>query len=183
MHIHIRLAEDTDLAAIVALAHAAFGPREGPEIEPLIRSLLADPTAEPRLSLVAVADSRIIGHVLFSRAGVAGPERPVSAAILAPLAVHPDHQRSGIGGRLIAAGLDRLRAGATDLVFVLGHPDYYPRHGFRPAGELGFEAPYPIPPAAAPAWMVQALHSRHPAGLHGRVSCADALSHRHLWLE
>ena len=43
----------------------------------------------------------------------------------------------------------------VELVFVLGHPDYYPRHGFKPAGALGFEAPYPIPDKNVNAWMVQ----------------------------
>ena len=33
----------------------------------------------------------------------------------------------------------------VELVFVLGHPEYYPRYGFTPAGEQGFEAPNSIP--------------------------------------
>ena len=49
---------------------------------------------------------------------------------LAPVAVLPEHQRRGIGGRLIRRGLDLLREWGEQIVIVLGHPDYYPRFGF-----------------------------------------------------
>ena len=65
-------------------------------------------------------------------------------AILAPLAVVPDAQGQGIGGALIEHGLSLLQRSGVGLVFVLGHPGYYPRHGFEPAGRLGFDAPFPI---------------------------------------
>ena len=69
----------------------------------------------------------------------------VSVRILAPLAVLPEAQSTGIGGQLIKEGLNQLKKSGVDLVFVLGHPDYYPRSGFTTAGVLGYEAPYPIP--------------------------------------
>ena len=50
-------------------------------------------------------------------------------------------------------GLKQLAESGVDLVFVLGHPGYYPKFGFRPAGALGFEAPYPIPSGTQmPGW-------------------------------
>ena len=61
--------------------------------------------------------------------------RPLAA--LGPMAVAPTHQRQGIGGQLIAAGLDICRAAGYDLAIVLGHREYYPRFGFRPAAPLG----------------------------------------------
>ncbi|CAE7242442.1 yjhQ, partial [Symbiodinium pilosum] len=81
----------------------------------------------------------------------------VQAVILAPLAVHPDFQSKGIGGQLIREGLRTVEAKGTGLAFVLGHPGYYPKHGFKPAGALGYDAPYPIEDKNADAWMVQAL--------------------------
>ena len=63
------------------------------------------------------------------------PSRPLAA--LGPMAVAPTHQRQGIGGQLIAAGLDICRAAGYDLAIVLGHREYYPRFGFRPAAPLG----------------------------------------------
>jgi putative acetyltransferase len=69
------------------------------------------------------------------------------------------------------------------LVFVLGHPDYYPRHGFEPAGPQGLDAPYPIPAAHEDAWMVLALRPGVIGKLRGRVVCADALDKPEYWRE
>ena len=103
--------------------------------------------------------------------------------MLAPLAVHPDVQARGIGGRLVVEGLGRLKRAGVGLVFVLGHPGYYPRFGFIEAGANGFSAPYPIPPENAAAWMVQALRPGLLGAVPGRVVCADALDKPEYWRE
>ncbi len=175
---HIRSARDEDLERVLAVERAAFGTDAEAD---LVRALLADPSAQPVLSLIALRGERALGHILFSRAGLE-PRVPWSAALLAPLAVAPSAQRQGIGGRLIAAGLSGLAAG-VDLVFVLGHPEYYTRHGFRPAGVLGFTAPYPIPPEHADAWMVQELRPGVIGACQGSVICARALDRPEYWRE
>ena len=130
----VRKAEESDRDAIADVVTAAFGPAEGPEIVQLIADLSADPSAQPILSLVAAMDDRVIGQVLFSSARVQTDEREPSATILAPLAVHPAFQSRGIGGQLITEGLRQLAEAGVEVVFVLGHPDYYPRFGFAEAG-------------------------------------------------
>ncbi len=143
----IRKASETDLETALTVERAAFGTEEEAA---LVHGLLADPSAQPALSLLAFEDHRAVGHILFTRAGVEGHPH-LNASILAPLAVIPEFQKQGIGGALIRQGLQALAATGIDLVFVLGHPDYYPRHGFEPAGRRGFQAPYPIPPQNADA--------------------------------
>jgi len=69
------------------------------------------------------------------------------------------------------------------MVFVLGHPAYYPRYGFKPAGHLGFEAPFSIPNEHADAWMVQALRPGIIDSFIGKVICADALNKPEHWRE
>jgi putative acetyltransferase len=64
----------------------------------------------------------------------------------------------------------------VDLVFVAGHPDYYPRHGFAPAGKLDFETHHPIPEKHADAWMVQALCQDVICSVSGKVICCDGLN-------
>jgi predicted N-acetyltransferase YhbS len=71
----------------------------------------------------------------------------------------------------------------VELVFVLGHPGYYPRFGFKPAGVLGFEAPYPIPEKHADAWMVRELRAGIIGSVRGKVVCADTLSRPEYWRE
>lgn len=179
----IRSAIHFDDEAIAKLAMAAFGAEEGPPIVELIADLLVDPSAQPVLSLVASNGENVVGHVLFSRVTVESFPSKVSAAILAPLAVHPDFQSRGIGGRLINDGLRRLADAGVDLVFVLGHPGYYPRFGFVEAGAKGFEAPYPIQEVNAPAWMVQELRPGVIGCARGRVVCADTLMDPKYWRE
>ena len=83
----IRRAETTDSNAVADVIHAAFGERHGPEVAGLVADLLADPSAQPALSLVAVSKERIVGHILFTPARIGGGKMAVAAAILAPLAV------------------------------------------------------------------------------------------------
>jgi putative acetyltransferase len=176
----IRPAVDTDRDAVLSVERLAFGYDKEAA---LVRDLLDDPSARPRLSLLAFKEDRAVGHILFTAARLAGPADPLPLALLAPLAVVPDAQKQGIGGRLIEHGLKLLSGAGTGLVFVLGHPGYYPRFGFQPAGPSGFEAPYPIPDEHAEAWMVQALVPGVLGRLRGRVVCADALQRPEHWRE
>ena len=179
----IRKSTESDLNYVLDVEVQAFGNEEGPKIVDLVNGLLFDPTAIPLLSLMAVNDDRAIGHILFTNARISSSKKSISAAILAPLAVIPDAQSQGVGGQLIEEGLRLLSESGVELVFVLGHPDYYPRHGFKPAGALGFEAPYPIPDKNANAWMVQELRTGAIDSVSGKVICADALNQPEHWRE
>jgi predicted N-acetyltransferase YhbS len=179
----IRQVEDGDREAIAGVIVAAFGVDEGKAIVALVDALSSDPTAQPVLSLVAESDHKVVGHILFSAVRLGGKSANTVAAILAPLAVHPAMQRQGIGGELIKAGLRQLRSNGVELVFVLGHPGYYPRYGFLPAGLYGLDAPYPIAPQNADAWMVQELAPNRIDRVSGTVHCADALDHPEYWIE
>jgi putative acetyltransferase len=176
----IEEASNSDMQDVLLVERLAFGEDEEAE---LVRALLGDPSAEPLLSLLAREDGRPVGHVLFTAARLeeAPDVRPI--AILAPLAVVPDAQGRGVGGALVERGLQLLAEAGVALVFVLGHPDYYPRHGFEPAGRLGFTAPFPIPEEDADAWMVQALGSNVLGSAGGTVICADALNEPEYWRE
>lgn len=183
MNLQVRKAFEADRQAIFAVAVAAFGELQGKEIAELINDLLADPTAQPILSLVVTADDDVVGHILFTSAGIKHSQRKISSAILAPLSVAPEYQNRGIGGRLIKEGLRQLKAAGVELVFVLGHPGYYPKWGFTAAGIKGFDAPYPIPPDNSSAWMVQALHPGIIGSVCGQVMCAEVLNDPKHWQE
>tara|TARA_R110000765_G_scaffold426037_1_gene540453 strand:- start:58 stop:387 length:330 start_codon:yes stop_codon:yes gene_type:complete len=104
--------------------------------------------------------------------------------ILGPLAVKPQYQSRGVGGKLIKKGLEILKEKSSELVFVLGHKKYYPKYGFIPdAGKLGFAAPYPIPTKDANAWMVQSLTPKGLEYNHGKIRCADELNKPEHWKE
>ena len=179
----IRKSTESDRKDILDIHKKAFGDEKGVEIAKLVHDLLDDITAKPGLSLVAVEDDKAIGHVLFTKAVVTQADALISAQILAPLAVLPDIQESGIGQKLINEGLKQLRVSGVNLVFVLGHPTYYPRCGFRPAGAQGFEAPYPIPEEHSGAWMVQELNGNFLGKIQGKVQCSKVLNEPQHWRE
>ncbi len=158
----VRPEQSREATAIGALHDRAFGT---PQESRLVEALRASDAFLADLALVAVLDGRIpdgriVGHVLFSRIAVLG-EDPGPAVALAPLAVDPAHQRRGVGGRLVRAGLEGCRARGETLVVVLGHPAYYARFGFRPGADQGVLAPFAAPPDA---WMALALAQGPPRG-------------------
>ena len=180
---HIKEATESDLATVLSIHQAAFGPEAGAEIADLVSNLLNDSTAKPFLSLLAMNQDQAVGHILFTKATLRPAAEALSVRLLAPLAVLPEAQLQGVGRQLIQAGLKRLSDDQVDLVFVLGHPTYYPRYGFQPAGLHGLTAPYPIPPHHADAWMVQALQPDLIGRVSGQVMCADALDRPDYWRE
>lgn len=122
---------------IHAVNEAAFG---GSEEADLVDKLRDD---QALISLVAECEPGIIGHVLFSRIWIRTPSRLVPAVALAPVAVLPEHQRKGIGQRLIEHGLELLKNQGERIVIVVGHPGYYPRFGFSSAKAMALESPFP----------------------------------------
>jgi putative acetyltransferase len=123
------------------------------------------------LSFVAEHEGELVGHVLYTHAILDTPRRLQDVLVLSPVGVRPDRQRHGIGGELITASLAILRQRSEPLVFLEGHPDYYPRFGFVRADELGFVAPsVRIPPAA---FMVQVLPG-YEAWMTGALVYPDA---------
>lgn len=178
MTVVIRETGDKDREAIYKVEAEAFGYDKEAK---LVDALLEDPTAEPKLSLLALENDRAVGHVLFTAASING--LGVTVSLLAPLSVVPEAQGRGIGGMLIRAGLERLTERKVDLVFVLGHPTYYPRFGFVPAHTYGLKAPYPIPEEHSDAWMVQALNGTGLESVSGTVGCARELHKPEHWRE
>ena len=136
----IRPESPGDRDAVRAVNEAAFGRPDEADLVGRLRD-----AAGPFLSLVAVAEGEVVGHILFTPVAV---EAPADVRGLAPMAVRPDRQRSGVGAALVEAGLDACRADGAAAVVVLGHPDYYPRFGFRPASAFGLACEYDVPDEA-----------------------------------
>lgn len=174
-----------DFDTILSVELAAF--QGDPEIKTLITDLLKDPTAEPIVSLLAYDGDKPVGHILFTKArikpGLGICSLKPGGYILAPMAIIPDYQKQGIGGKLIKEGLRILKDMGVERCFVLGHIDYYPRHGFIPdARSFGFSTPYSIPEKDKDAWMVQDL-AENSSKLKGQIICANAMMKPEYWRE
>jgi putative acetyltransferase len=121
----IRNAVPEDNAAIRDVVSAAFG---HPDEADLIERLRDD--GHEAASIVAEADGRIVGHVCLSWLDAEFNGSPVEALALAPLAVHPRHQRQGIGRQLTRAVIERGKHLHAKIVLVLGDPQFYRPFGF-----------------------------------------------------
>ncbi len=121
-------------------------------------------TCADALSLVAVEDEAVIGHILFTPAIIESAGRRVVGRGPAPLAVLPDCQRRGVGSALVRHGLASLRERGCLFVIVLGHPDYYPRFGFERASLHGLLCQWEVPDEA---FMVLILDAAVLAGSSG----------------
>ena len=140
----IRPERPADRAAIRRVNEAAFGrPDEGA----LVDALRVTSAFIPELSLVA-EDDEVVGHILFTGLRVVDGHVSHPALALAPMAVAPPRQRSGVGSALVHRGLAEAERLGHGLVIVLGHPDYYPRFGFRPARAFGIRSPFEAPDEA-----------------------------------
>lgn len=154
----VREARPSDLPRILEVHRAAF---PTPVESDLVAALLEGGCAP--VSLVALADAMVAGHVLLSLADVVDADRTARPVLaLAPLAVAPASQGRGLGSELVTASLDTARSLGAPAVIVLGHPGYYPRFGFVEAMPLGIQPPFPEVPSEA--WMVV---ETAPGGLEG----------------
>ncbi|WP_348612461.1 GNAT family N-acetyltransferase [Halobaculum rarum] len=94
------------------------------------------------VSLVAVENDRVVGHVLCSPTAVDDHGGNVELVGLGPVGVLPENQHEGVGSSLIQRGIAKCREAGTDAVVVLGDPEYYSRFGFERASEYGLGNEY-----------------------------------------
>lgn len=145
----IRPAMDTDETAIADLNTLAFESTAEAEI---LRRLWHD--NDDIFSFVKIKGADIIGHIQFYKINMDG----VEVCGLGPMSVHPDYQRKGYGGTLIRTGVKHLKSKTKfPLLFVLGHPKYYPKFEFTARLASRYSAPW-----SGEAFMALALKPEHP---------------------
>jgi putative acetyltransferase len=150
-----------DEAAIRHVNEQAFhGSDEADLVEALRRAQAC------AVSLVAICDEQVVGHVLFSPVSVASDDASFPAVALGPMAVLPTHQNQGIGSELVRRGLEECQRLGHEVVFVLGHPNFYPRFGFAPTQRYNIRCEYDVPDEV---FMVAELRAGALAGRTGIV--------------
>lgn len=101
----------------------------------------------PELSLVAVHNesTEIVGHILLSKIKIVHQGQSVESLALAPVSVLPGYQREGVGTRLMHEALKKAKVLGYKSVIVMGHPEYYPKFGFKKASLWGINPPFEVP--------------------------------------
>ena len=140
----IRPETSADRGAVRAVNEHAFGRAAEADLVDALRRV-----ADPVVSLVAEVEGQVVGHIVFSPVTIESIPGSPPVMGLAPMAVHPDWQRQGIGVELVREGLQACQQLGTPAVVVLGHPSYYPRFGFTPAADFGLQSEYDDAPPEA----------------------------------
>ena len=158
----IREEREADYDAVRVVNDRAFGtPEEGKIIEKLRK------VCQETVSLVAVLDQRIVGHIFFSPVTIDNEDKQVVGMGLAPMAVLPEFQKQGIGSLLVKEGLRRIKETDCPFIIVLGHADYYPRFGFERASKYGLKCQWEGLPDEG--FMVMILKKSAMTGVSGVV--------------
>ena len=132
----IREETGADIEAIRRVNRCAFAQDQEGNIVDALRS-----NGAALLSLVAILDGELVGHIMYSPAVVG----ETTGAALGPMAVLPEFQRQGIGSRLVEAGNQRLKERGCPFIIVVGHAEYYPRFGFTPASKHNIRCEWELP--------------------------------------
>ena len=161
----IRAEIGADIPHIHRVNEAAFDSPTEANLVDALRERAADVT-----SLVAEDGNEVVGHIMFSPVRITGAPH-VCAMALAPMAVIPERQRSGIGSELVRAGLAECTRLGVEAVFVVGHPAFYPRFGFTRASTFAITCEFEV---ADEAFMAIELVPGVLKGTTGTVCFHDA---------
>ena len=137
-----------DYKSIVSLVLRSFKEgtdySDGTDIVALIEEIRDSEYYIPALSFVAELDGRIVGHFLFSRfplsktpQGGHGGANDTDIVMLAPVSVHADFLRRGIGSAMIRLGIEKVKEAGFSGITVEGNYKFYNTVGFRTSAEYG----------------------------------------------
>ena len=166
--IAIRAEAPEDVAAIEEVISRAYAeiPYSDHTEQVMVERLRSSSHFIPKLSLVALLDSQVVGHILLTRIAIQNTRRSVPSLALAPLSVVPNYQGLGVGSSLVNAAHDQ----ATDLGFqsiiLVGIPGYYLRFGYEPMQQFDITVPFSVPDDQR---LVRQLTPNALSGVHGMV--------------
>ncbi|MCD4669948.1 MAG: N-acetyltransferase [Actinomycetia bacterium] len=173
----IRKATQDDAENIKNVYLQAFDNSEAQMISNFAVNLLNENHPVKIISIVAIKNNEIVGHVAFSPVFYESTNKHFGY-ILAPLAVSPKFQKNKIGSSLVKYGLDVISKIGKFIIFVYGDPKYYYRFGFKADLAKNFIPLYTL--QFPEGW--QALNVNSAVFSKGTsITCVDSLNDPKLW--
>ncbi|GMA98280.1 N-acetyltransferase [Pelosinus sp. IPA-1] len=156
MEIIIRQETGADFDSVYKVVEAAFlnAAHTNHDEQNLVVRLRNSTVFVPELSLVAVVDGKIVGHIMFTKIVIKAGKETFTSLMLAPVSVLPEMQGKNIGEKLILAGHKIAQALGFTSVILVGHPGYYPRFGYIRASNFGITLPIEVPDEAFMAYQL-----------------------------
>ncbi|MDY0135672.1 MAG: N-acetyltransferase [Thiomicrospira sp.] len=173
--------QSTDAKPIVDLFHQTFSASEGEQEGALIADLakqLCQTTRPADLQIyVAIEDLQIIGCIMLTR--LTYPQSEKIVFMLAPVAVHPNVQRRGIGQALIEFAKTEMKQQGVDVMVTYGDIGFYAKVGFAPVAEVVLPSPMPL--SYPQGWLAQSLKRHEIQPIAGPAECVEAFSNPAYW--
>lgn len=143
----IRIERPEDYLSVFNLIEKAFRNEEYSDHQEhfLVERLRESSAFVPELSLVCEVENNIVGYILLTEIKIKSSETETKSLALAPVAVLPEFQGKGVGGKLIEAAHQSARDLGYQSIVLLGHEKYYPRFGYRLAENFGISLPFDVP--------------------------------------
>lgn len=147
MNLQIRTEHPDDFPLIKNIIRSAFkGMANSDHTEQyLVERLRHSEAYIPELSLVAVVDQTLVGHIFLTKLEIINGHDVYDSLALAPVSVLPEYQGKGIGGGLILEAHNIAINLSYSSVILIGHKEYYPRFGYQQARQFGIELPFDVP--------------------------------------
>ncbi|MGN1410539.1 MAG: GNAT family N-acetyltransferase [Eubacteriales bacterium] len=179
-NITIRPEEHRDYKSIVSLILRSFREgtdySDGTDIIALVEEIRDSEYNIPELSFVAELDGKVVGHFLFSkfplsptRDGGHSNNTDSGIVMLAPVSVHADYFRRGIGSAMLLMGIEKVREAGYRGITVEGNYNFYNRVGFRTSSEYNIFPTSGYPMKEPRCMMCQETYKGSLAGIHGYI--------------
>ena len=176
----IRPEEHKDYKSIISLILRSFQEgtdySDGTDIIALVEEIRDSEYYIPELSFVAELDGKVVGHFLFSkfplspkREGGHNHNTDAGIVMLAPVSVHADYFRQGIGTAMLTMGIGKVRALGYKGITVEGNYKFYNQVGFRTSSEFHIFPTSGIPMKEPRCMMCQETYPGALAGIHGYI--------------
>ncbi|WP_196892203.1 GNAT family N-acetyltransferase [Aureivirga marina] len=111
----------------------------------LVKRLKSSTAFIPELSLVAIFEEKIVGHIILTKIQVQNSKNSFESLALAPVSVLPKYQNKGIGGKLIKKAHEIAKNLNFSSIILLGHEKYYPKFGYKQAHTFEIFLPFEVP--------------------------------------
>jgi len=112
----------------------------------LVRNLRNSAAFIPELSLVALDENKIVGHIFLTKIKIKNQQRTFDSLALAPVSVLPSFQNKGIGSQLINYAHEEAKALGFKSIILVGHKDYYLKFGYQQLNQYDINLPFDLPP-------------------------------------
>ncbi len=172
--------ESSSADEVKKLFTSVFTDSEGQDEGELIGNLVFEmqETTKPDdiFGFIAKNEKNIIGCVFFTRMEF---ENKINAFILSPAAIATQHQKQGVGQKLIEFGINYLKKKNVKLLFTYGDPSFYSKIGFKYISENIAKAPLKL--TYPEGWLAQSLVSENVEPITGNSTCVSALNNQKYW--